>query len=199
MSGIAGLRGTGDWGTDERPKDFRESILFYNPNGTAPIFALTGKAGKKTVTDPQFFWWSEPNTLWHTTVNGALLSSDTTMTINTSDPTNTTPGALWSTATQRTPDSPRAWHGLAYARRVGGDLPGSWQALDRALELRPGYVPAHVSRVYLLLARGDVAAAREEMEVVEALGGARARGVDKARVCSQLQGAQARACIAAGR
>jgi hypothetical protein len=40
MSGIAGLRGTGDFGTDERPKGFREGILFFNPNGEAPIFAL---------------------------------------------------------------------------------------------------------------------------------------------------------------
>lgn len=99
MSGIAGLRGTGDWGTDERPKDFRESILFYNPNGTAPIFALTGKAGKKTVTDPQFSWWSEPNTLWRSLVSGALGTSDTTITISSSDPTSTTPAALWGTAT----------------------------------------------------------------------------------------------------
>jgi len=37
MSGIAGLRGTGDWGTDERPKSFREGILRFNPNGTAPF------------------------------------------------------------------------------------------------------------------------------------------------------------------
>jgi hypothetical protein len=98
MGAIAGLRGTGDWGTDERPKDFRESILFYNPNGTAPIFALTGKAGKKTVTDPQFFWWSEPNTLWRGLTSGALLSTDTTVTLTPTDPTNTTPGALWSAA-----------------------------------------------------------------------------------------------------
>ena len=27
MFPVAGLRGTGDWGTDERPKNFRESIL----------------------------------------------------------------------------------------------------------------------------------------------------------------------------
>jgi hypothetical protein len=99
MSGIAGLRGTGDWGTDERPKDFRESILFYNPNGTAPIFALTGKAGKKTVTDPQFFWWSEPNTLWRAVTSGTLLATDTTVTITAADPTATTPGAVWSAAT----------------------------------------------------------------------------------------------------
>jgi hypothetical protein len=99
MAGVAGLRGTGDWGTDERPKDFRESILFYNPNGTAPIFALTGKAGKKTVTDPQFSWWAEPNTLWRGTVNGQLASTDTVMTINSVDPTATTAGVVWGTAT----------------------------------------------------------------------------------------------------
>lgn len=103
MSGVAGLRGTGDWGTDERPKDFRESILFYNPNGTAPIFALTGKAGKKTVTDPQFFWWAEPNTLWRGVMAATLVASDTTVTINSADPTATTPGALWGTATHLKP------------------------------------------------------------------------------------------------
>ncbi len=103
MSGIAGLRGTGDWGTDERPKDFRESILFYNPNGTAPIFALTGKAGKKTVTDPQFFWWNEPNTLWRADINGALGTSDTVITIDPTDPSTTTPQNVWQTATHLKP------------------------------------------------------------------------------------------------
>jgi hypothetical protein len=102
MSGIAGLRGTGDWGTDERPKDFRESILFYNPNGTAPIFALTGKAGKKTVTDPQFFWWNEPNQLWRGVLSlggGSLASTDTPFTVAGVDPTTTTANAVWGAAT----------------------------------------------------------------------------------------------------
>lgn len=99
MSGIAGLRGTGDWGTDERPKDFRESILFYNPNGTAPIFALTGKAGKKTVTDPQFSWWNEPNTLWRGVTSGALGTTDTIVTLSSGDPTATTANLNWGTAT----------------------------------------------------------------------------------------------------
>jgi hypothetical protein len=44
---IAGLRGTGDWGTDERPKNFREMILWLNPNGTAPIFALSSRAPER--------------------------------------------------------------------------------------------------------------------------------------------------------
>jgi hypothetical protein len=103
MSGLAGLRGTGDWGADERPTDFRESILFYNPNGTAPIFALTGKAGKKTVTDPKFSWWSEPNTLVRLLSSGQLASTDTTLTVTAADPTSTTPGVVWSAATHLKP------------------------------------------------------------------------------------------------
>lgn len=97
------MRGTGDWGTDERPKDFRESILFYNPNGTAPIFALTGKAGKKTVTDPQFFWWNEPNTLWRGVTSGNLGSSDTVVTLTATDPSTSAPSNVWQTATHLKP------------------------------------------------------------------------------------------------
>ena len=61
MSAVNGLRGTGDWSTDERPKDFRNTILWLNPQGTAPIFALSGRAKKRSVTDPEFYWWTETN------------------------------------------------------------------------------------------------------------------------------------------
>ncbi len=53
---VLGLRGTGDFGADERPKDFRETILFRDPNGDAPIFALTSKTRKRVVSDPQYYW-----------------------------------------------------------------------------------------------------------------------------------------------
>lgn len=88
MTAIAGLRGTGDWGTDERPKDFREQILWTMPNGTAPIFALTSKAKKRTVTDPEFSWWNETNTLVRLQVNGALGATDTTVVVDSSDPSS---------------------------------------------------------------------------------------------------------------
>jgi hypothetical protein len=103
MSGIAGLRGTGDWGTDERPKDFRESILFYSPNGSAPIFALSSKAGKKTVSDPEYAWWAESNTLIRVVNSGSLLSTDTTITVSSVDPTATTMDAAYGTATHLKP------------------------------------------------------------------------------------------------
>lgn len=103
MSGIAGLRGSGNWGTDERPKSFRESILFFSPNGDAPVFALTSKAGKKTVTDPEFSWWAESQNLVRLQVNGALASGDTTVTVDSADPTSTTMGAAYGTATHLKP------------------------------------------------------------------------------------------------
>lgn len=56
---FAGLRGTGSWGTDERPKNFRETILFQNPNGMAPLTAMLGKSKKESVNDPEFSWWEE--------------------------------------------------------------------------------------------------------------------------------------------
>lgn len=103
MSGIAGLRGTGDWGTDERPKSFREGILRFNPNGTAPIFALSSKAKKRNVTDPEFAWWAEGNVLIRLQVNGALAAGDSLVTVNSLDPTATTLGANLGTATNLKP------------------------------------------------------------------------------------------------
>src|SRR6516225_5933959 len=99
MSGIAGLRGTGDWGTDERPKNFRERILFISPNGNAPIFALTSKAGKYAVNDPEFAWWAESQNLIRLVTSGGLLATDTLVTVVGADPTSSTMSSLYGAAT----------------------------------------------------------------------------------------------------
>jgi Ni,Fe-hydrogenase III small subunit len=103
MSGIAGLRGTGDWGVDERPKSFREGILRFNPNGTAPIFALSSKAKKRSVTDPEFAWWAEGNVLIRLQVSAAFSATDTLISVDTVDPTSTTLSANLGTATNLKP------------------------------------------------------------------------------------------------
>jgi hypothetical protein len=103
MSGIAGLRGTGDWGTDERPKNFREKILFISPNGNSPIFGLTSKAGKYSVNDPEFAWWAESQNLIRLVVSGALASSDTLVTVTGTDPASTSMSALYGAATNLKP------------------------------------------------------------------------------------------------
>jgi hypothetical protein len=100
---VAGLRGTGDWGTDERPTGFRESILFYRPNGTAPIFGLTSKSGKKGLTDPKYTWWAEGQTNVRLQVNGALGASDTLVTVDSVDPSASEMNLNYGTASHLKP------------------------------------------------------------------------------------------------
>jgi hypothetical protein len=80
---FAGLRGSGSWGTDERPKNFRELILWANPNGRAPLTALMGKMKKESVSDPEFNWWEETLQLVRVQVNytTGFSTTDNTITI----------------------------------------------------------------------------------------------------------------------
>lgn len=98
MAAIAGLRGTGDWGTDERPKNFRELILWRNPNGMTPIFALTAKVAKESTDDPEFAWWTEPNDIVRLQINGAILAAATTVVVDSGDPDTANPTLNWGTA-----------------------------------------------------------------------------------------------------
>ena len=58
---IAGLKGTTttSWATDDRPKNFREMILWRDPNGMAPLTALMSKMGEESTDDPEFAWYEE--------------------------------------------------------------------------------------------------------------------------------------------
>ena len=56
---IAGLRGTDNFTTGERPENFRETILWLNPNGEAPLTALLSKMGSESTDDPNFHWFEE--------------------------------------------------------------------------------------------------------------------------------------------
>jgi hypothetical protein len=71
MVAIAGLRGTGNFATDERPKNFREMILWRNPNGSAPLTAFLARMKSESVDDPEFNWWEEE-------LNPLRLQSDAT-------------------------------------------------------------------------------------------------------------------------
>lgn len=84
---IAGLRGTGDWGTDERPKSFRETILWRRPNGSAPLFALTAKMKSQAVNDPEFNWWEEELNAIRVQIayDTGYATSDETLTIDSGD------------------------------------------------------------------------------------------------------------------
>lgn len=76
---FAGLRGTGDFGVDERPKNFREMILWRNPNGSAPLTALMSKMKTEKTDDPEFAWWEEEQNAIRVTVDGIILAATTTL------------------------------------------------------------------------------------------------------------------------
>ena len=74
---FAGLRGTGDWATDERPKNFREMILWANPNGSAPLTALLAKARSEKTNDPEYNWWEETLNIVRITTDADLNTTST--------------------------------------------------------------------------------------------------------------------------
>jgi len=75
---ILGIRGSGDWGVDERPKNFRETILRRTPNGSAPLTALLAKLKSQPVDDPEFSWWEELQSIVRVKVDGTGASATST-------------------------------------------------------------------------------------------------------------------------
>lgn len=57
--GFLGMRGTGDWATNERPENWRQGILRLYPNGTAPLTGMMSMMGSEKTTDPKFHWWTK--------------------------------------------------------------------------------------------------------------------------------------------
>lgn len=58
-TGYFGMRGSGNWSADERPKNWREKILEMDPNGDTPLMGLLSKTKSETTDDPEFSWWEE--------------------------------------------------------------------------------------------------------------------------------------------
>lgn len=54
MPAIQGLRGTGEFSVDFRPKNYRELFTLLEPNGTAPLQALLSMAGSEETNDPEY-------------------------------------------------------------------------------------------------------------------------------------------------
>lgn len=48
-----GMRGNDDWVADQRPKNWREQILYLYPNGQAPLTAILSMLSSEKVDDPQ--------------------------------------------------------------------------------------------------------------------------------------------------
>jgi len=54
-----GMRGTGDWVTNEDPQNWRQKILELYPNGHAPLVAITSMTGRgESIKSTQHNWWT---------------------------------------------------------------------------------------------------------------------------------------------
>ncbi len=95
---VAGLRDSDDFATDERPKNFREAILWRMPNGTAPLTALLARMKTEAVDDPEFAWYDEPNDIVRLQLNGLNATTDTSFAIDSTDPDATNPEFNWGSA-----------------------------------------------------------------------------------------------------
>jgi hypothetical protein len=103
---------------------------------------------------------------------------------------------LWSVAVERAPESPRAWAALSRVRRLQGELDSADEAVAHALTLEPRYAPARLTRIYNRLARGDVDAARAEIDEL-LVAGPHPEGFEMAVGCAAGTPDEARACVVA--
>jgi hypothetical protein len=71
-----GMRGTNDWVTDQRPRNWREQILYLYPNGMMPLTALTALMGSESVDDPQYYWWTQIFSTAMGTITGIFTTPD---------------------------------------------------------------------------------------------------------------------------
>lgn len=51
---IQGMRGTGEFSTDFRPKNYRELFTLLEPNGNAPLNAMLAMGASEETDDPEF-------------------------------------------------------------------------------------------------------------------------------------------------
>lgn len=56
---ISGLRTTANFVTNQRPENWRETMLLLYPNGDLPLTALTSLMKSESTNDPVFHWWTK--------------------------------------------------------------------------------------------------------------------------------------------
>ena len=86
MPSIQGLRGTGEFTTDFRPKNYRELFTLLEPNGNAPLNALLAMGSSESTDDPEYKNFRDELPDRKMQVNGAVASTTTgTITLDAAD------------------------------------------------------------------------------------------------------------------
>ena len=86
MAAIQGLRGTGEFTSDFRPKNYRELFTLLEPNGNAPLNAMLAMGSSEPTDDPEYKNFRDELPERTLKVNGAVASTSTTsVTIDAAD------------------------------------------------------------------------------------------------------------------
>lgn len=74
-----GMRGSGDFTVDgQRPKNWRETILYLYPNGKMPLTAMMSMMSSESVNDPEFNWYTQTLTKQTGTITGVYTEATLT-------------------------------------------------------------------------------------------------------------------------
>jgi hypothetical protein len=76
MAAFLGMRGTGNWATNQMPESWRETILYEYPNGSAPITAMMSMFKSETIDSVTHHWWTKTLPSQSATVTGVYINSD---------------------------------------------------------------------------------------------------------------------------
>lgn len=144
MPAIQGLRGTGEFSTDFRPKNYRELFTLLEPNGNAPLNALLAMGSSESTDDPEYKNFRDELPDRKMQVNGAVASTSTgTITIDASDDNkfaiagsiviNATTGEVMHVTADTTATT------LTVTRNIGGT---SFQIADNAELFVAGFAAA---------------------------------------------------------
>ena len=84
-AGIQGLRGTGEFNTDIRPKNYRQGYTLLEPNGTAPLNALLAMGKSESTDDPEYKNFRDELPTRVVKVSAQAAAQATTITLSTND------------------------------------------------------------------------------------------------------------------
>lgn len=83
---VLGLRGTGDWTTNQWPENFRQEILLQFPNSPVALTALMSMLKVENTDSPRFHIFTKSLPNQRATVNGSHSSAVTTINLNGTTP-----------------------------------------------------------------------------------------------------------------
>ena len=139
------MRGTGEFGSDFRPKNYRELFTLLEPNGNAPLNAMLAMGSSEPTDDPEYknFRDELPDRVLTVNNGGGYNASATSITIDASDDNkfaingaiviNQTTGEVMQVTADTTATT------LVVTRQIGG---GTLTIADNAKLFVAGYAAA---------------------------------------------------------